>query len=374
MKIYLTPMVSSIAALGLTGCLAELQQTPTRVVAAPSETVQQIQAIPYTGPKKRVAVMRFENKAGYQGQGEIGIGMAEQLVTSLVKTSRFIVLERQALQDIVGEQQFGASGMVKQETALKTGEIEAPQFLIYGAVTSFKSDQAGGGVGTSVGQGASLGSTLGGALAPLGGGAAIGALLGGLFAAGANYQQAYVSIDLRIVDAKTGRVVNATSVEGTPQSAGASAGAAPGEVAFGVSGFYNTPMGQAVRACIDKAVDWVIKNAFAETTAGVGGPSPLQPSSFAPAPSVQSSFAPSGPPLGISPGSQTPASQVVVYTLADRYNLRETPNGKPVATLNQGTEVFLLETSGEWSKVELQDGRTGWITSRGLKKGDVSKP
>jgi curli biogenesis system outer membrane secretion channel CsgG len=291
--------------------------------------------------------MRFENRAGAEGQVAIGAGgMAEQLITSLVKSGRFIVLERQALQDIVGEQQFGMSGMVKQETAIRMGEIESPEFLVYGAVTSFKGDHKGTGAGVGVGRGAGLGATLGGAVAPMGGGSAVGALLGGLLGAAASHQQAHVAIDLRIVDAKTGRVVNATSVEGTPQSAGARVGVAPGEVAFGVSGFYNTPIGQAVRDVIDKTVDWIVKNAFAEASV----PAPVAGLPQAPRP------APASPP------------SVALYSVTGAYNLRETPNGKIITALQAGTQVAVVEMSGEWSRVQLQDGKIGWIISRALKK------
>ena len=56
--------------------------------------------------KKRIAVAGFENKVRpwWSGHWEIGEGMSEMLVTALVNTGKFIVLERQALEDILKEQ------------------------------------------------------------------------------------------------------------------------------------------------------------------------------------------------------------------------------------------------------------------------------
>ncbi len=340
--------------LALTGCPA-LTQTPTEVTGLTNQSAEQIQALPYDGPKKRVSVMRFDNKAGGQGAWDMGAGMAEQLTTSLVKSGRFIVLERQALQDIVGEQQFGASGMVKPGTVVKTGQIESPEFLVFGAITAFSSNYQGGGVAAGAGQGASIGAVLGGLMAPLGGGAAIGSILGGLFGAGANYQQAYVSMDVRIVDAKSGRVVNATSVTGKPQSAAANLGLAPGDTVFGGSAFYNTPIGQATRECIDKAVEWILKTAFVEAVASTG-------TTVAPKPAAALQ-----PSTASAPGAS-------IFVVTGQFNFRDGPNGKILGALKSGDQVAVLENSGEWSKAQLADGRVVWIITRALKGIDAPSP
>ena len=257
------------------GC-AELMN-PTKVTSTSPQTVAQAQREPALGPKARLAVMSFENKTGthYQtqvkssvfggtvSQGDpIGDGMSEQIVTALVQTNRFIVLERQAVQDILKEQELGASGRVKTETAAQIGEVEGAEFLIYGAVTEFTAQQAeiGGGVGTQAGS--TLGTIMTGGL----GGGLVGGVIGGLaekvFTAGMS--QDHVAIDIRLVDAKTGRIVNATSVEGKPRDIEAGIGGLFGNTLIGLSGSYKTPIQKAVRACIINAVNWVGANAFAE--------------------------------------------------------------------------------------------------------------
>jgi len=232
------------------GCVQGVRETRTQVISEATPTVQEIQAIPHTGPQIRVAVTRFENKAGPQGQVDIGTGMAEQLVGALVRTGKFIVLERLGLDDVIREQDISMTGRMNLETAPELAKLEGAEFLILGAITGFTPNLKGG--GASIAKDGAIG---------VGGG---GNVLGGNVGISGNYQEAYVSIDLRVVDTTTGRVVNATTVEGTPSSAGAGIGVFFGGVALGIQGFYNTPVGQAVRACIEKAVEWIASNAFAD--------------------------------------------------------------------------------------------------------------
>jgi curli biogenesis system outer membrane secretion channel CsgG len=235
---------------------------PTRVTSIPLETIGQVQR-PWYGDKARVAVMEFDNKTGVDFQvshslkgttvgNPIGSGMKEQIVTALMQTGAFIVLERQALKDVMGEQDLGASGRMKRETAAAIGELEGAEFLIYGAVTEYLPSQASAAAGVGVDPiFGYLGSGLGGPL--------FGVLVQRA-AAAVMANQDHVAIDIRLVDAKTGRVVSATSVQGNPQDFGGSLGGIFGSVLLGVSAQYQTPMQKAVRACIIKAVNWVADN------------------------------------------------------------------------------------------------------------------
>ena len=74
---------------------------------------------------------------------------------------------------------------------------------------------------------------------------------------GGSAGQDHGAIDIRLVDARTGTVVNATSVEGAPQDYGASLGGIFGNVLLGTSMQVQTPIQKAVRACMIKAVNWI---------------------------------------------------------------------------------------------------------------------
>jgi curli biogenesis system outer membrane secretion channel CsgG len=186
-------------------------------------TIDRAQNEPMDGPKKRIAVMPFDVKV--QRGGQIGSGMSDMLADALVNTNRFIVLERQHVKDVMAEQDFGRSGRVKKETAPAVGEIEGAQLLIRGAVTTFEPECSGG------------------TLAVVG------------------VKKACVSVNMRIIDAKTGRVLNATTVDGSAMTAGVglTANVSTMPLPLGLGGWSKTPMERAIRNCIDSAVQHIVK-------------------------------------------------------------------------------------------------------------------
>jgi curli biogenesis system outer membrane secretion channel CsgG len=207
-----------IAAFLFAGC-----STARVVSSSGGPTITQAQQEAYNGPKQRIAVKAFEYKAA-RGSREIGNGMSDMLADSLFNSGRFIVLERENIKEVIEEQDFGASGRVKKETAAPIGEIEGAQLLIRGSITQFEPNCRGGSV----------------------------ILL--------SAKQACVSINLRIVDAKTGRVVNATTVEGTSTTAGGGLIFATAPLPIGLGAWSKTPMETAIRDAIEKAVQFIAKN------------------------------------------------------------------------------------------------------------------
>ncbi len=224
----------------LVGCVTP-GTTTTVTSGQNSPSMEEVRAESYNGPKARIAVAQFKNKAGNMGgwwSPDIGNGMADQLVTALFNTNRFIVLERQTLDKVLAEQDLGASGRIKKGTEAAIGEIEGAELLVVAAVTEFDG-------GASGARGA-----LGG-----GGGGILGALTGG-------YKKAHMAIDLRIIDARTSRILAATSVEGssTDVNLGAALGGYWGGGALGgaLSGWKNTPKEKALRQVINKAVEFIV--------------------------------------------------------------------------------------------------------------------
>lgn len=327
-----------------TGCLQQMTRPTPKVTSKPGPTVEQAQYEPSWGPKKRIAVMGFDNKTSYTsgGQFDIGSGMTDQLNTALFQTGAFIVLERQAIQDLMREQEFGASGRVKHQTAAKIGEIEGAELLIYGAITEYDPAQAeaGGGVGI----GTTLGSYLG-----------IGGLIFGAAAdaagAAATARQAHVAIDIRIVDANTGRVVNATSVEGKPREVGGEFGVSLANVAFGSSAYYKTPIGQAVRDCINTAVNFVVETAFPMKSQTKAVMLPTAPEIYMAVDTKEPKPEPE------------PVKEICKVANCSLANIREGPGSeyRIIATVKKGTELEKVETSGGWVKVKMEDERIGWI-------------
>ena len=111
---------------------------------APSKTVktQQAQSVDVTkrvksdltGPKRRVGVVEFENKSAY-GQGRLGGAASDILVTELVKSGKFIVVERDRLSKIMEEQKFQGQGMIDSATAVKIGQVLGLEAIVVGSVS-----------------------------------------------------------------------------------------------------------------------------------------------------------------------------------------------------------------------------------------------
>ncbi len=188
-------------------------------------------AASYTGPKKRIAVTKFDNKVrGTYGSWNLGEGMADQLATALIKTGRFVVVERQALQEVLGEQELGQTGLVRKETAAKVGQVIGAQILIRGAVTEFEQSESGGGGGLSISG----------------------------FRIGGNSSNAHVGIDIRVIDSSSGQVLVSHNAVGKAESSGVAFGVSRGIVDFGADSFKNAPIGQATRQAIESAVKFIV--------------------------------------------------------------------------------------------------------------------
>lgn len=207
-----------LVAAVLSGCYGA---SATVVDTGNAPTVQQAQAAPYNGPQKRIAVSAFEYRAG-QGSSEIGEGMSDMLTNALFNTGRFIVLERERLNEAIKEQDRADSGRFKKETVAAKGELEGAELLIHGSVIQFEPKCKGG--------------------------SAI--LVSG--------NVACMAINLRIIEAKTGRVVNATTVEGTSADNRVGIIWTRGSgLPIGLGTYSNTPMEAAIRNCIEAAVNHI---------------------------------------------------------------------------------------------------------------------
>jgi curli biogenesis system outer membrane secretion channel CsgG len=189
----------------------------------------------YNGPKARVAVASFKCKAA-KCNGSIGSGIADMLTTELVKTGKFIVLERgEGLNAI--EREYNLNTQLNRPSR----NLEGADVLIVGAITAFEPKASGTGIG--------------GIVVPKGipfvGGIKLGK------------NEAYIAVDLRLIDLRTGRIIAATTVEGKTSDwkiGGMGGGVTSfGIVGGGLSTYKNTPMEKAVRVMIAKAVKSIEK-------------------------------------------------------------------------------------------------------------------
>lgn len=338
----------------LAGCegLNEFMEPSPRVVGGQNApTIGQAQAIPYNGPRARIAVITFDNKAG-ASYGRVGHGLADMLATELVNTNRYIVLERQELGAVTAEQDLARSGRVMPGTGAPTGQIEGAELLVMGALTAFEPNYQGGG---------------------------LGAIRihrrhpGGI---GAGIKQAYMAIDLRVVDARTSRIVAATTIEKKTTDIAAAIGGIIGggssRLGIGLGGYRNTPMEKAVRQCLAGAVQFVVSrtpanyyhySAMGQPIPNVPPPGTMPPP--APQPGIQPPPAPAPVPTPQPPppavGGQQLPPQVWVKLGTVRAYQEPKLTSPTVATVSRGTALRVQAQEGDWYAVQLPDGKLGWI-------------
>lgn len=190
-----------------------------------------------TGPsfteddKNSLAVMKFTTKAGggthywHDASWDLGWGLAEMLSTALVETGKFKVLERQDVEDVLSEQDFGASGRIEPGTEAKMGHIMGAGFLVYGTVNEFEYSEKGGGGGIRI-----KGFKLGGKAA-----------------------KAHVAMDVKVVDATTSEILFSKRFEENAFRKGFKVGYSGSDFGTNLGSFQKTPLGEATRAAIDKS-------------------------------------------------------------------------------------------------------------------------
>jgi curli biogenesis system outer membrane secretion channel CsgG len=211
--------IGAVGLAALTACTGTMVSGPMpkgEGVAAPSEGQPLASGkIAFTGPKRRVAVVNFEDKTAF-GRGRLGSAASDILTTELSHSGGFIMVSRTDTKSLLDEQAFGQSGAVNPATAAATGKILGLSAIVTGSISQF-------GVKT----------------------------LGSDFLIGKQkLQQATATVDVRVVDAETGQVLFADSGTGIYETKTT-------EV-LGIgqqAGYDETLGGNALRAAIAQFID-----------------------------------------------------------------------------------------------------------------------
>jgi len=174
-------------------------------------------------------------------------GVRDMMVNALLNSNRFIVLERQAIDQINWEQEFSQSGRVGEKTKLPIGQIEGAELLLLGSLTTLEAEQSGGGVAGTL-------STF------------IRDLVNTPFAnmdVGVSWKTAKTAMEIRVIDTRTSRIVAATTVQGRAtdvglggKQSGSSYDEGPLPASF--AAFRKTPVEEAFREMVRAAVQFLI--------------------------------------------------------------------------------------------------------------------
>ncbi len=180
---------------------------------------------PLKGPKKIVAVGKFENKTDFKGQFHLGSGFADMMANALDRADRFIVINRSNIEDILDAEDFADSDRTVDSEAAKTGQLLNPQFIIIGAVTEYEETTQDSG----------------------------GAVRIGNFDLGAKVTKAHIAVVLRMIDTTSGEEFT-QRVEGKSQTTGIAADYNEDDWGIGGKHFHKSPLGKAVQNAIDQGV------------------------------------------------------------------------------------------------------------------------
>jgi curli biogenesis system outer membrane secretion channel CsgG len=197
------------------------------------------------GRKIRVAVLDFDyatvrtNSAAIFGTDvDVGKGIADMLVTDLVKSGTYSVIERKALDKVIAEQNFSNSDRANPASAAKLAKLLGVDAIIVGSVTQFGSETDSKSVN-------GLGSTLGGF---------------GIGGVGRKESSAIVGLDARIINVDTAQILIVATGKGESKRKSASLlggggtwrGFGTGGVDFSKKDFQQTIIGEAIRTAVDK--------------------------------------------------------------------------------------------------------------------------
>ena len=250
-----------LAVLALGGCASTYKVTGGEKGAS----IAAAQAEAYDGPKARITVGNIIDKSGDAGKRSLSYqlgamnrlskigdtpdtasvtsGIRDMLTTALFNSNRFIVLERENIKDVLVEQDFSATGRVGDASKLPMGDVEGAELLVIGAITGFDAGIGGGALPIPI---------------PIG-------RNGDFTTLNLAFKRGFVSMDLRVIDVKTARVVSTIAVEGKATKFGAGVGGLTRTRNSGyinlpvvLSGFSNTPVEKAINKMVDAAVDFLL--------------------------------------------------------------------------------------------------------------------
>ncbi len=88
--------------------------------------------------KTKIAVLDFQMQGEEGGSKDMGKIVGEWLITGLVDTGRFDVIERRLLEKLLEEQKLGATGAIDPASASQLGKILGVKIIVSGTVTSLE--------------------------------------------------------------------------------------------------------------------------------------------------------------------------------------------------------------------------------------------
>jgi len=204
--------------------------------------------------KRRLAVRPFDYSTvttwvnfWFNNNVNIGEGIRAMLTVRMDQSKNITLLERTNIQDVMKEQDFGASNRVKKGTNARVGQLSGADAMLYGDIVIFGRDDTT----KRKGLGAAIGrfNPVAGAVVTMN-----------------KEEKAVVGINLRLVDTETGEVIETAEARGESSRKSKDYGAILGVSSVGVGGagasmtsanFQQTIIGEATSNAVTKIVEFL---------------------------------------------------------------------------------------------------------------------
>ncbi|MDH5432605.1 MAG: CsgG/HfaB family protein [Gammaproteobacteria bacterium] len=221
-------IVLPLLLVGISGCKTGKSNKTTRAASIEEN-------LTYQGNKARIVVGTIKSKAA-QCSTSMANSIGEMLSTSLSNVGNLIVLANQdEVAELAEELQMVNSGYVEQGSGAEMGLMEGADIMIIGSVTAFEPDAGGSSAGMS-----KLKDSLFGKV-------------------GLSTKEAKISIDIKLVDIRTRRILKAIPIKVSSSNWGANAAVKKwgrtADLGTALGTYSNTPMEDAIREAIGKSVD-----------------------------------------------------------------------------------------------------------------------
>jgi len=182
----------------------------------------------------------------WEGNWDIGKGIADLVVDGLVEDGSYRVIERKRLDALLAEQNFSNSDRADPgaKTVSQLGKALGVKYLLVGSITKFGTENKNIGVG---------------------GGAFGGGRLG-IGSVGTKKGKATVAVAIRVIDTSTGEIMASAKGEGESKRSGlmlggggaGGGGGGFGGISMGSSDFRETVLGEATEAAVKMVVEKLV--------------------------------------------------------------------------------------------------------------------
>jgi curli biogenesis system outer membrane secretion channel CsgG len=193
------------------------------------------------------ATVQTYSSAMFGSNVDVGKGIADLLVTDLVKDGSFSIIERKSLDKLMTEQNFSNSNRADPTSAARIGKLLGVDAILVGSITQFGNETKHTNLGGAGGNWGGFG-------------------IGGV---GHSKSNANVGITARLVNVDTGEII--AVAEGAGQSSRSSTsllggggnwhGFGGGNADFGSSDFQQTIIGESVKIAVDKLTADLVSSA-----------------------------------------------------------------------------------------------------------------